>query len=181
MRYRRLLLADYLPGIGTTYLWPGLRPIGSDGTPNPLSVGWLKRVVQRPIVMYALLYGASVHLEILRSPITGVPELRHLIYKGETIRLLKEQLDTSDGSTLDDMILTTLCLGSNEIETMRNCISEKGSRSPFRSPLVRAQWLDVYGLMSHVTTHVSAMRALVTLRGGLDKIELEGLAEIIAL
>jgi hypothetical protein len=142
---------------------------------------WLKRAVQRPMVMFAFLYGAAVHLDILRSPIMGLPESRHLFYKGETIRLLKEELKTSEGSALDDMILTISCLSVHEVETMRNCMNEKNNRSPFLSPLVRAQWLDVYGMMLHVPVHVAAMRSLVTLRGGLDKIEVEGLAEILSL
>jgi hypothetical protein len=180
-RYGNWPSLTILPRIGITYLWPGLRPLGSDGTPNPLSTEWLKRFAQRPMVMFALLYGAAVHLDILRSPIMGLPKSRHLYYKGETIRLLKEELKTSEGSALDDMILTTLCLSANEVETARNCMIEKSNRSPFRSPLARAQWLDVYGMMSHVSAHVAALRSLVTLRGGLDKIELEGLAEVLSL
>jgi hypothetical protein len=81
---------------------------------------------------------------------------------------------------LDDVILAVLALGTNEVETMVNNARYQ-ARSPFNSPMSSAQWLDVYGSMNSVPAHVFAMRSLVRRRGGLEKIELHGLAAILSL
>jgi hypothetical protein len=96
------------------------------------------------------------------------------------MKLLKEELRNPEKMPLDDVILSALALGTNEVETMVNNTRYQ-ARSPFNSPLSSAQWLDVYGSMSSVPTHAIAMRSLVGRRGGLEHIELHGLAEILSL
>jgi hypothetical protein len=96
------------------------------------------------------------------------------------MKLLKEELRSPEKMPLDDVILSVLALGTNEVETMVKNTSCQ-TRAPFNSPLSSAQWLDVYGSMSSVPAHVVAMRSLVRRRGGLESIELHGLAEVLSL
>jgi len=96
------------------------------------------------------------------------------------MRLLKEELEHPEKICLDDVILAVLALSANEIETVANNVKER-VLSPFHSPLKSVQWLDVYGSISHVKAHVEAMRILIDQKGGLKQIQLEGLAEIVAL
>jgi len=102
-----------------------------------------------------------------------------LYHKIQTMRLLKEELEHPEKICLDDVILAILALSANEIETVANNIKEK-TLSPFNSPLTSVQWLDVYGSISHIKTHVLAMRNLIDQRGGLESIQLNGLAEVVA-
>lgn len=102
-----------------------------------------------------------------------------LYHKIQTMRLLKEELERPERICLDDLILVILALSANEIETVANNIKEK-IPSPFNSPLTSVQWLDVYGSISHIKAHVLAMRNLIDQRGGLESIELNGLAEVVA-
>jgi hypothetical protein len=95
------------------------------------------------------------------------------------MKLLKEELRSPEKMPLDDVILAVLALGTNEVETMTNNMRYQ-ARSPFDSPLHSAQWFDIYGSMSGVPEHVTAMRSLVGRRGGLENIELDGLAEILS-
>jgi hypothetical protein len=104
-----------------------------------------------------------------------------LYHKIQTMRLLQEELKHPEKMDFDDMILAILALSANEIETIANNIKEKKIRSPFSSPLTSVQWLDVYGSISHIEAHVNAMRNLIDQRGGLETIELEGLAEVVGL
>lgn len=53
--------------------------------------------------------------------------------------------------------------------------------SPFNPPLPSLQWLDVYGSIIHIKEHTIALRDLVIRKGGLEQIELEGLAEVLSL
>lgn len=103
-----------------------------------------------------------------------------LYHKIQTMRLVQEELKNVNKMCSDDLILAILALSTNEIETCANNIKEKKIQSPFNSPLSSIQWLDVYGSISHIHTHVLALRSLVDLQGGLEKIKLAGLAEVVA-
>jgi hypothetical protein len=130
--------------------------------------------------MHAMLFGAQVHLDILRAPQPSIDNPVRLYHKVQTMRLLKEELKDPESVSLDDLSLVILTLSTNEVETMSNNMVEK-EQSPFKSPLASAQWLDVYGSMKHHAAHSTALKSLVLHRGGLDKIELEGLAEVLSL
>jgi hypothetical protein len=127
-----------------------------------------------------MLFGAQVHLDVLRGPQMNIENPIRLYHKIQTMRLLKEELENPEEVRLDDVILAILALSANEIETVANNIKQK-IQSPFHSPLTSVQWLDVYGKISHIKAHVLAMRCLVDQKGGLESIKLEGLAEVVAL
>lgn len=146
-----------------------------------MAAAWFEKATERPIVMHALLFGGAVHLDILRDPQRSIENPIRLFHKVQTMRLLKESLQNSEKIPLDDIILAVLALGTNEIETMANSSLKDSMHSPFNSPLASVQWIDVYGRISPVHAHTVAMRSLVARRGGLEKIELLGLAEILSL
>lgn len=130
--------------------------------------------------MHALLFGAAVHMDVLRSPRLSLDNPVRLYHKVQTMRLLKEELKSPEKAPLDAVLLAILCLATNEVETVVNNIKPK-VRSPFNSPLTSAQWLDIYGSISHISAHTMAMRSLVHHQGGLEGIKLEGLAEVLSL
>jgi hypothetical protein len=164
----------------TTVLWPAFRPRGtSDDLPN-IPAAWLLAINSRPVTMHSMLFGAQVHLDVLRGPQMNINNPIRLYHKIQTIRLLKEELEHIERASLDDVILAILALSTNEIETITNNIKEK-IQSPFHSPLTSVQWLDVYGSISHIKAHVLAIHRLIDQRGGLESIKLDGLAEVVAL
>jgi hypothetical protein len=130
--------------------------------------------------MHAMLFGAAVHMDVLRSPRLSLDNPIRLFHKVQTMRLLKEELKSSAQTALDGVILAVLALGTNEVETIANHMKEK-PQSPFNSPLASIQWLDIYGTITHMPQHTVPLRSLVARRGGLENIELEGLAEVLLL
>jgi hypothetical protein len=128
--------------------------------------------------MHALLFGGAVHRDILRNPRLSINNPVRLFHKVKTMTLLKESLQNPGDVSIDDVILAVLALSTNEVETMVSNMND--IPSPFHSPLTSIQWSDVYGRISYVKTHTSAMRSLVARRGGLEKIEFTGLAEVIS-
>ena len=130
--------------------------------------------------MHALLFGASVHLDVLQSPRPLLNNPIRLFHKVQTMRLMNEELKSTE-KTLGslEVILAVLALGTNEFETMGKNVKEK-VRSPFNSPLSSSQWLDVYGSIVHVLVHTTALRSLVNRRGGLQNIQLDSLAEVLS-
>ncbi|PVH80073.1 hypothetical protein DL98DRAFT_419234, partial [Cadophora sp. DSE1049] len=155
-------------------LWPGLGP------QSQMPTAWFRKAWEKPILMHALAFGAIVHMDVLRSPRISLENPLRLFHKVQTMTLLKEEMKNPDGTALDDVILAILALSTNEVETVANHMKEK-VRSPFNSPLASIQWLDVYGSITHVKAHTLAMRSVVARRGGLEKIELPGLAETLSL
>lgn len=128
-----------------------------------------------------MLYGAQVHLDVLRGPQMQIDNPVRLYHKIKTMRLLQEELKKPGKICFDDVILAVLALSANEIETVANNIKENKIQSPFNSPLRSLQWLDVYGRISHIEAHVLAMRTIIDQQGGLEKLKLEGLAEVVGL
>lgn len=120
-----------------------------------------------------------MHRDVLRNHRLSMNDPVQLFHKVETIRLIKEALKTPEKVIIDDLILACLTLSANEVETMVS--SAKKSVYPFVSPLPSLQWLNVYGRMSPIFSHTTAMRTLVACRGGLEKIELDGLPEVLLL
>jgi hypothetical protein len=53
--------------------------------------------------------------------------------------------------------------------------------SPFKPPLGDLQWLDIYATTSFNAAHHMGLYHLIQLRGGLENIELPGLAAVISL
>jgi hypothetical protein len=173
-----MTIADSGVSTAVTTLWPGFRVRGDQGRELPSA--WLAKTYQRPVAMHALLFGAAVHMDVLRRPRINLDNPIRLYHKVQTMKLLKEELRSPEKMPLDEVILSVLALGTNEIETMVNNTRYQ-ARSPFNSPLSSAQWLDVYGSMSSVPAHAIAMRSLVARRGGLENIKLHGLAEVLSL
>lgn len=119
-------------------------------------------------------------MDVLRSPRINLNNPVRLFHKVQTMRLLKEELKNPGMSDPDELILAVLSLGVNEVETMMGNMKPK-TQSPFNSPLSSSQWLDVYGSMSRIDAHTIAMRSLVDRRGGMEKIQLRGLPEVLEL
>lgn len=119
-------------------------------------------------------------MEMLQGPRIDLNNPIRLFHKIQTMRLLKEELKNPGISDPEEVILAILTLGTSEIETLTNFTNSK-SRPPFNSPISSMQWLDVYGSLMHIKAHTLAMRSLVDRRGGLEMIELEGLAEVLEL
>jgi hypothetical protein len=174
------MIADSGVSTAITTLWPGFHVRGPQGGKCGHPAAWLAKTYERPVVMHAMIFGAAVHMDVLRRPRINLENPIRLFHKVQTMKLLKEELQRPEKMPLDDVILAVLALGTNEVETMTNNMGYQ-ARSPFNSPLYSAQWLDIYGSMSSVPEHVTAMRSLVGRRGGLENVELDGLAEILSL
>jgi hypothetical protein len=129
--------------------------------------------------MHALLFGAAVNMDALRSPQSRNDNPIRLYHKVQTLRLVNDELKSGRETSLDELILAVLTLGSNEVETSAN--TRGNIRSPFNSPLSSTQWLNVFGGISDQAEHTSAVKTLVARRGGLENIQIDGLAEVLSL
>ncbi|KAH7355375.1 hypothetical protein BKA65DRAFT_238766 [Rhexocercosporidium sp. MPI-PUGE-AT-0058] len=157
-----------------TYLLPGLISDGSKAE-RSLCRAWFSAGLRHPLLFHALAFAGSIHLDFLRYEKIYPNSQVALSHKLTVIRTLNEVLnDPQTAASRDEIILSILILASHETLNM-----SRAKSSPFDSPLRKAQWLNVYGNFTHVPEHLVAVKELLSLRGGLDSLELYGLAEII--
>ena len=131
-----------------------------------------------PVAFHAFIYATTLHLLCAyngRELIDSAPLLR-LSHKVETIKLVNEQLHNLEGAPPDALIMAVAVL------------SVHGSRddTPYPevhpiSPLAKAQNLHVYGNMVNEEKHIRGIMLLITQKGGLDGMELYGMADTMAL
>jgi hypothetical protein len=156
-----------------TYKIPGLFPEDRQTSQiNSVSIAWLGSCQKTPLLFYALMLSSSIHLDIVRlSKFTGnSPTI--LSYKQTIFRILSEIIREGNDTSRDEVILAIFTLSSHEIMPL---IEEK--RTPFNSPLKKLQFLNIYGSIQFVPEHMKACLELIELKGGIEKIQLPGLAE----
>jgi hypothetical protein len=166
--------AQYFPAI--TYTLPGLWPdVPLLGESNPLSKAWFTSSLRMPLLLHALVYSGSNHLDYMRHSAIYPNAPKPLAHKLKVIQNLNAALSDPNLALSDEVILAILILASQEV-----FIGKKGKRNPFNSPLQSLGWLNVYGNFRFVPQHTKAVADIVIMRGGLETIKLHGLAEIIA-
>lgn len=167
MRIDTLLAITYtLPGI-----WPDEVP-GCEA--NPLSKAWFTSSLHMPLLFHALIYSGSNHLDYMRHSAIYPNAPKPLSHKLIVIQKLNAALSDPNLALRDEVILAILILASQEV-----FIDKKGKRNPFNSPLQSLGWLNVYGNFKFVPQHTKAVADIIIMRGGLEALELHGLAEII--
>lgn len=155
---------------------PGLEPVDTPpGSINPMSKAWFASGLQSPLLFHALVYAGSNHLDFMRTQNIYPNAPKPLEHKLIVIQSLNKALSDPKLATRDEIILAILILASQEV-----FISKRGPRTPFNSPLKSLGLLNVYGCFKFVEQHSKAVAEIVMMRGGLENLELYGLAWIIS-
>lgn len=74
-----------------------------------------------------------MNTDVIRGPHLLDNNPVRLHHKVQTMKLMKEELKSGSKTSLDEVILAVLTLGSNEVETVAK-VAET-TKSPFNSPL----------------------------------------------
>lgn len=90
---------------------------------------------------------------------------------------MNRAIQSPSGAVTDCIILCVLCMATNKVD---GPMWDQNQERIFQAPLTSLQWLDIYGRLSPHPVHQAGLVQLVRLRGGLEKIELPGLAAIIS-
>lgn len=127
-----------------------------------------------PLLFHALVFAGSIHLDFMRSSSINPNSPVALSHKLAVIQKLNNVLSNPKEVQRDEVILAILILASHEARS-----DSENRMQPFDSPLKSAQWLNVYGNIEYVPQHMKAVMKLIALRGGIENLELHGLAETI--
>ncbi len=157
--------------------WPNTVPARSKAS-NPVKSAWLKCAMQWPVAFHAFTYATTLHLLCVhrgRELVKSAPLMR-LHHKVEAIKLVNEQLRNLTGPPTDALIMSVAILAIHGAydEIVYPEIHPT-------SPLATAQNLHVYGNMVNEEEHLQAIILLIMQKGGLESIELFGMADTMAL
>ena len=166
-------------------MWPSLLLIDVNWADNIALNAWSHSYIMDEKSCLALFFGALCHK---RSNLQSSPETRGLISRDdeesllllemESARIIKQALQEQSYQPTDTLILGALCMANNSSLETRIASQDE---SPFKPPLCHLQWLDFYGAKALRDTYHMGLFQLIQLKGGLDQIEMPGLAGIISL
>lgn len=166
-------------------LWPCLIPGSAKGKDNPALNSWFQFYMRDATLFSALTFGALSHKQVNCSMVaepgnqlTAVEKQGLIFYEMESARMINKTLQHQPETVTDTLILSALCMANNSANEVK---LHHVQASPFTPPLQRLQWLDIYGRMSSSPAHQRGLLQLITLRGGLECVELPGLAAILSL
>ncbi len=169
--------------------WPGVYPLNAPRGENPVSRAWLQCALGSPMAFHAFIFAAALHHTYLRGKAellnSRALELLQLSHQTRAIQYINTLLaGTGGGPPSDDLLISILILAAHgPAEAQKALWVSQPESEPCHptSPLAKAQNVDFYGSLGFVPAHMRALYTLVEQKGGLDKIDLYGLADTLAL
>jgi hypothetical protein len=186
-RYGRLCRApDFsqadLVVIALSVVWPNLMPSSAHRGIHPSAKDWYSLSTSNSTLLIAMLFGSFVHKRtnwLLGRGDFGLADIRMIqMCEVESIRNINRAIQDPSQATSDAVILSVVCLANNRYEERT---SQYTDHSPFHAPLRSLQWIDIYGSLFPNPVHEAGLVQLIALRGGLEEIQLPGLAAVISL
>ncbi|PVH73914.1 hypothetical protein DL98DRAFT_537919 [Cadophora sp. DSE1049] len=145
----------------------------NEKTDNSISRTWYLGL-GHPLLFHTLAFAGSIHLDFMRYEKIYPNSRVILSHKLTVIKILNGLLDDPKTAAVQDMALfAILMLASHDTMDM-----SRANNNPFDSPLKKTGWLNAYGTFVHMPEHLSAATELLSLRGGLEKLELRGLTQL---
>jgi len=170
---------------------------------NPVRSAWLKCGMEHPVAFHAFVYAASFHILCAYNgrEISDSAPLLRLSHKVETIKLVNEQLqslslsspkrkgrDHSTWRDTGDRGGTTTTGPTDALIMALTIMSVHNARHDTEypkvhptSPMAKVNNLHVYGAMINDEKHIQGILLLIGQKGGLDSIELYGMADTLQL
>lgn len=177
------LVTNDPPGLST--IWPFLTPSSPSGSGIAANSTWFPLSLTDSTLFTAFLFSSMSHKCIRwrnRSIPDGAfkpPDFRALqMIEIEAINLINKAIQDPSRAASDAVILSVLCMAHNPTYCSPQNVSPS---TPFAAPLQRLQWLEVFGNSAPNIVHVRGLMQMIMLRGGVEKIELPGLASILSL
>ena len=126
-----------------------------------------------PACFYTLVFSGATHNAFYqyRGPTTNSDALFRLSYKTKAIKALREEIERSDGNVSDEILLCMILLASQANGEKRAPPEHRDT-----TPLSTAQDAQYYATNEWEWSHMTALRRLITQRGGLQTIKIYGLA-----
>ncbi|KAI6889473.1 hypothetical protein KC360_g240 [Hortaea werneckii] len=149
--------------------------------PTTSSSAWMEAYCQNPLSFHTFNFACAVHVDLARNQIVRTRSREVLFHKTVAISLLNRLL-TNKSKDLEMILVSVLLLAGNELDE-RSVSGLAAADVPgmhFQPHMPLCRWISVYGRMEGEPAHGAAMGLLVQQLGGLSKITMPGLADIVA-
>ena len=147
------------------------------GFPENTPSEWFQIADKNPTVFYAFMFAAAAHGEACEGRALTSNSNDALMCHTEAIHRLNQSLQDAAQAATDDNILALLCLAFIGLDVS----FEMPAKRPDQAPLETLQCLRTYGALLPHPVHLQGLSKLVEMRGGLDKISISGVAEVLSL
>ncbi|RMZ15908.1 hypothetical protein D0862_01500 [Hortaea werneckii] len=149
--------------------------------PTTSSSAWLEAYCQHPLSFHTFNFACAVHADLAGNQIIRTRSRAALFQKTVTISLLNRIL-TNQSKDLEIILVSVLLLAGHELDerSVSGRAAVAGPVMHFQPHLPRCRWIDVYGRLEEEPAHSAAMVLLVRQLGGLSKITMLGLADLVA-
>jgi len=135
----------------------------------------LSKISSSPALLYSLMFAELIHNRVLRNVKNG-PALE-LEVGTRAIHYVSREMQDPRQAVSDANIWAVVVLGYSG----REAPLRTGAKYPRQSFLKELQSLHIYCKMEIVVEHVLGLMKLVELMGGLDKIRIPGMAQVVSL
>ncbi|KAI7172010.1 hypothetical protein KC316_g10930 [Hortaea werneckii] len=149
--------------------------------PAASSSAWMQAYCQHPLSFHTFNFACAVHADLARNQIVRTRSREVLLHKTMAISLLNQMLATKS-KDLEVILVSVLLLAVNELDE-RSVSGLSAAGFPalhFQPHMPMCKWISVYGRMEGEPAHGAAMGLLVQQLGGLSKITMPGLADVVA-
>ncbi|KAI7469944.1 hypothetical protein KC351_g12913 [Hortaea werneckii] len=149
--------------------------------PTTSSSAWMEAYCQNPLSFHTFNFACAVHADLARNQIVRTRSREVLFHKTVAISLLNRML-TNKSNDLEIILVSVLLLAGNELDerSVSGLAAADVLGMHFQPHMPLCRWISVYGRMEGEPAHGAAMSLLVQQLGGLSKITMPGLADVIA-
>jgi hypothetical protein len=136
---------------------------------------WFDSAMRDPTTLHGMLYGAAS----LEMAVTIRPDRERdrsiLDIESLTIRNIQDVINSRPLAITDGVIMAAFCLASHPAQRRYERLEWQT-----KPPLWNMQWLGFYNDVTISPGHLQGLSLLIHARGGLEAIELPGLAETLS-
>ena len=140
---------------------------------------WFQAFTRDPLTFHGLSYAIGVHQRLSGVPGAVTRFAQTLGHKSQAIQLVNARLPALDGQAMIELALLTIAILWRVND--QAVASDSEEFMLLNSYLPTADWLCLYGKTDTVDAHAGAVRFLVERLGGLNNLQLPGLAYGIAM
>jgi hypothetical protein len=153
-------------------------PSVAEGAYHPLSATWFQAMCRSRALFHSVIVLGARHLDFLRKSTSSSDSKFIISHKVRAIGELRDALADPTQASSDENILALLWMASAEMAPEDRSLV---SKSAFNPPLPSGQWVDAWANCVSGTEHSNMMRELIEMRGGIEKIDIFGVARVLSL
>ncbi|RVX74522.1 hypothetical protein B0A52_01648 [Exophiala mesophila] len=161
-------------------------PADSSGRSH-IATTWFETIIADPGLLHASLYAALIRNKVTKHLLIDREELKIAVCQSESVQAINSRLsDPKPGVACGDLnIQSVFNLAFNSLRSQDSGSDSSSSQSQFtrpaQGPLGSLKMIDLYGgRIETMPVHCHGLNRMISVRGGLHKLELPGLGSQIS-